>query len=95
MVAPTNVVAPSTRAGIKPAPTTVTLGDIIGAFKSLTTHEYIMGVKNNDWTPFEKRLWQRNYYEYIIRNEYYLNRIRQYILNNPKNWNDDRNNIME
>jgi len=77
------------RAGIKPAPT---VGDIIGAFKSLTTHEYIIGVKNNEWKPFDKRLWQRNYYERIIRNENELNNIRRYIQDNPKNWETDIEN---
>lgn len=36
--------------------------------------------------------WQRSYYDHIIRNEYSLNRIRQYIRDNPANWNEDRNN---
>ena len=35
-----------------------TLGDIVGAFKSITTHEYIQGVDNNNWPQFYKRLWQ-------------------------------------
>jgi len=35
--------------------------------------------------------WQRNYYDRIIRDEDELNRIRQYIINNPLNWVDDRN----
>ena len=78
------------------APTAVdtTVGDIIGTFKSLTTNEYIMNVKNHNWPSFDKRLWQRNYYEHIIRNEYSLNKIRQYIKNNPTNWNEDRNNLI-
>ncbi len=76
------------------APTTVTLGDIIGAFKSLTTYEYIMGVKNNGWKPFDKRLWQRNYYEHIIRTENDLNKIHEYIKTNPQMWERDRNNPM-
>jgi len=91
IVGATLVVAPSIRAGIKPAPTT-TLGNIIGAFKSLTAHEYIMGVKNNGWKSFDKRLWQRNYYEHIIRNESDLNKIREYIKNNPLFWLKDVNN---
>ncbi|HOV71833.1 MAG TPA: transposase [Dysgonamonadaceae bacterium] len=36
-------------------------------------------------------VWQRNYYECIIRNEVELNRIRQYIINNPKKWKTDEN----
>lgn len=81
------------RATTRVAPTTVVLGDIIGAFKSLTTHEYVMGVKNNGWKPFDKRLWQRNYYENIIRTENDLNKIREYIKTNPQIWYRDRNNI--
>lgn len=63
-----------------------TLGDMIGAFKSITTHEYILGVDNQNWPRFSKRLWQRNYYEHIIRDEKDLDRIRNYIQSNPANW---------
>lgn len=38
------------------------------------------------------KLWQRNYYEHIIRNEEELNQIREYIINNPLKWDLDRNN---
>jgi putative transposase len=37
-------------------------------------------------------LWQRNYYEHIIRDEEELNRIRQYITDNPARWDDDPEN---
>jgi putative transposase len=69
-----------------------TLGDIIGAFKSITTHEYILGVDNKNWPQFYKRLWQRNYYEHVIRDETDLNRIRDYIQSNPVNWDEDEEN---
>lgn len=36
------------------------------------------------------RLRQRNYYEHIIRNEESLNRIQEYIINNPLSWKSDR-----
>ncbi len=39
--------------------------------------------------------WQKSFYDHIIRNENDLNRIRQYIRDNPMNWNDDRNNIFD
>jgi REP element-mobilizing transposase RayT len=81
--------APSTPALSTPAPT---LGDVIGAFKSRVTVEYIRGVKTFGWTPFDRRLWQRNYYEHIIRNEEALNRIRRYIVENPIRWAFDREN---
>ncbi|MBW1889107.1 MAG: hypothetical protein JRI93_01080 [Deltaproteobacteria bacterium] len=56
------------RADTRPAPT-AGLGDIVGAFKSITTHEYIRGVKQHGWSPFPGKLWQRNYYEHIVRNK--------------------------
>ena len=70
----------------------LSLGDIIGRFKSFTTHKYIDGVKNCNWEPFYKQLWQRNYYERIIRNEKELNRIRKYIIENPLKWESDNEN---
>jgi|SRR5215208_726006 len=76
-------------AGTSPAPT---LGDIVGAFKSITTNEYIKGVDNKNWPRFNKRLWQRNYYEHVIRDEADLNRIRDYIQSNPANWDEDEEN---
>jgi len=46
-----------------------TLGDVMGWFKTMTTNAYIHGVKELGWPPFLGRLWQRNYYERVIRNE--------------------------
>ena len=70
----------------------VKLGDIIGAFKSITTHQYIQGVKQYHWQGFTGKLWQRNYYEHIIRDQASLNNIREYIINNPLKWEDDHEN---
>lgn len=67
-----------------------TVGAMIGAFKSITTVEYIRGVKENNWPAFEQRLWQRNYYEHIIRNEKAFSNISNYIINNPINWDIDK-----
>ena len=81
--------ATTRRATTRVAPT---LGDIVGAFKSITTNEYIRGVKTLGWQSFPGRLWQRNYYEHIIRDDASLNRIRRYIVDNPAQWpNDDEN----
>jgi len=68
------------------------VGRIIQTFKSITTHEYTIGVKQRGWLPFPGRLWQRNYYEHVIRNEDDLLDIREYITNNPKRWAEDENN---
>ncbi|MCA1746707.1 MAG: transposase [Bacteroidales bacterium] len=67
-----------------------TVGRIVQAFKSITTHEYIQGVKQNGWTSFCGKLWQRNYWEHIVRNETELIRIREYIRNNPAQWELDK-----
>jgi REP element-mobilizing transposase RayT len=73
--------------GIAP---TKTIGDMMGAFKSITTVEYIRGVKNLGWKPFDGKIWQRNYYEHIIRNEQSYQNISNYIINNPAKWQDDK-----
>ena len=59
---------------------------VVQWFKTMTTNEYIRGVKQLGWKPFVKRLWQRNYWEHIIRNEHTYEQIANYILSNPKNW---------
>jgi putative transposase len=68
------------------------LGNIVGTFKSLTTRTYMEGVRHQGWQPFETRLWQRNYYERVIRNEDELDHTRAYIEQNPLNWAQDREN---
>ena len=58
----------------------------------MTTNEYIRGVKQLGWAPFPGKLWQRNYYEHVIRSEKALAAIRQYIADNPLRWALDRYN---
>ena len=65
---------------------------VIQWFKTMTTNEYIRNVKMNNWPPFNGKLWQRNFYEHIIRNEKELSVIREYIANNPLNWHVDPEN---
>jgi REP element-mobilizing transposase RayT len=62
---------------------------VIQWFKTMTTNEYIRGVKNLGWEPFDKKLWQRNYWEHIIRNEKSYHNISNYIINNPSKWKED------
>lgn len=62
------------------------LGDIIGTFKYFVKK----GMRLNGFpNSKEKPLWQRSYYDHIIRDEVDLQRIREYIVNNPKQWEDD------
>jgi len=65
---------------------------IIQLFKTKTTNGYINGVKNNQFPPFNKRLWQRSYCDHIIRNEKSLDKIRQYIRYNHLKWDEDIEN---
>ena len=62
------------------------------AHVTMTTSEYIIGVKYRDWMGFNKKLWQRSYYDHIIRNENELYQIRKYIMENPLKWHLDREN---
>ena len=71
---------------------TMPLPDVVHRFKTLTTSRYADGVKQSRWSRFSGRLWQRNYYEHIIRDEASLNRIRQYIADNPARWEFDPDN---
>ncbi len=71
------------------APTEKTVGQIVGAFKSITSVEYIRGVKNSNWQTIDKKLWQRNYHEHIIRNEQSYIHISNYIANNPVHWDNE------
>ena len=63
---------------------------IVQWFKTMTTNEYIRGIKMLGWQPFDKKLWQRNYWEHIIRNEQSYQNIANYIINNPVNWENDK-----
>jgi putative transposase len=67
-----------------------TVGDMVGAFQSIVTVEYIRGVKTLGWQPFNGKLWQRNYWEHIIRNFDEYQRISEYIANNPQQWANDK-----
>lgn len=72
--------------GASPTPTTV--GDIIGAYKSLVSNACLKIYKSKNETM--GKLLQRNYYEHIIRNESSYKTISNYIINNPSNWKDDK-----
>jgi REP element-mobilizing transposase RayT len=61
-------------------------------FKTMTTNAYIRGVKDHGWKRFVGSLWQRSYYEHVIRKEAELTTIREYVLSNPLRWAMDREN---
>ena len=84
-------------AGLRPAPTDASapaepakqypLSEIVRAFKSFSARR-INEVRQTPGLP----LWQRTYYEHVIRNDIDLNEIRQYIVNNPTSWELDEQN---
>lgn len=63
------------------------LGAVIQNFKSVSTR-----MVNKRFFNVGNKIWQRNYYERIIRNNSELNAIRQYIIDNPINWEEDKEN---
>lgn len=75
------------RGASRSAPTNVKrkqLGRLIGAFKTVSTKQ--INILNK--TP-AARIWQRNFYEHVISDESDLNQIREYIVNNPIQWEND------
>jgi REP element-mobilizing transposase RayT len=63
------------------------VGAIIQNFKSVTSRKI-----NTHSSKYKNIIWQRNYYEHIIRDEHDLQAITAYILTNPQNWDKDEEN---
>ena len=68
------------------------LPEIVRWFKTMTTNAYIRGVRDEGWSRFEGRLWQRSYHDRIVRSEDELAQLRKYIAANPLRWRLDREN---
>ena len=64
-----------------------TLGDVVRVFKSTSAIKI-----NRIFSRTGRSIWQRNYYEHVIRDEESLDKIREYIINNPVSWSFDREN---
>ena len=62
-----------------------TIGSIVRGFKSVSTKR--INIYRNSPSRY---VWQRNFHDHIIRNEKDFNRIREYINNNPKQWDYDQ-----
>jgi putative transposase len=77
--------APLHRAPLHRSPRSV--GSFVAGFKSAVTKR-INEMRGTPGLP----LWQRNYYEHIIRNEEDLNHVRQYVVDNPARWEHDEEN---
>jgi REP element-mobilizing transposase RayT len=71
-----------------------TVSDIVGAYKSLVANA-CLDIYKQKWAgvnpvPKMGKIWQRNYWERIIRDEQSYQNISKYIMNNPSKWNDDK-----
>ena len=75
------------RADMESAPT---VSDIIRDFKRQTTIEYIKLVKSGLAAPFDGKLWQRSFYDHVIRNQQDFDEIYRYISENPTRWEFDK-----
>jgi len=75
--------------GVPFGPRPGSIAAIIGAFKSATTRDIKKQAESGG-----RPVWQRNYYEHVIRNDEDLDRVRQYIENNPQQWDLDPENPM-
>ncbi|NUO08167.1 MAG: transposase [Candidatus Brocadia sp.] len=84
---PPNINIDNGRDGVSPPKWKRTLGQIIGYYKYQTTK-----IINQMNKTAGDHLWQRNYYDHIIRNVDNLNKIREYIIQNPLKWALDREN---
>ncbi len=69
----------------------ITVGKTIGIYKSIVFYEYLNLCKQKNIKT--KKLWQRNFYEHIIRNEEDLWNTQEYIKNNPSKWENDNYNF--
>lgn len=79
-------------AKLLPSDSLPSLSQIVQWFKTMTTNDYFHEVKSGNWPAVSGRLWQRNYFEHIVRRTRSLDRIRNYIVENPKRWEFDREN---
>jgi len=84
--------APTRSGRPQPLPT---LGVVIRWFKTMSTNAYIRAVLDRAWPPFNRRLWQRNYHDRVIRNPREYDAIQAYIARNPSQWSLDRENPLQ
>ena len=74
------------RADMESAPT---ISEIIQSFKRYSTIEYVKMVNDGTLPPFEKQIWQRSFYDHVIRNRDDYDEIYKYIYENPMKWQFD------
>lgn len=66
-----------------------TISEMMQWYKTMTTNDYIKNVKLGNLPRFNKQIWQCSYYDHIIRKEESLQKIKEYIMINPRDWKKD------
>ena len=88
--APMDDISNAIRGDSRIAPTPIKhkpLGGLIGAFKTVSTKQINL-LRDTEGQV----VWQRNYYEHIVRDEHEMDRITRYIESNPSQWSEDDEN---
>ena len=62
------------------------LSAVVQAIKARTAADYVVGVRSWGWPTFRGRLWQKGFYDRVIRDEEELAAIRMYIAQIPRRW---------
>lgn len=67
-----------------------TVSQIVQEFKRYSTIEYIKLVKSGLASPFDRQVWQRSFFDHVIRNQNDYDEIYKYIYENPLSWQYDK-----
>ena len=65
------------------------MSNVMNSLKTYTTNKYIAGVKNDGWPRYHQSLWQRSFYDHVVRDASEFEMIADYIFHNPMHWNKD------
>ena len=68
----------------------VTVSDVIRWFKAMTSNAYSRGARAGQWPRCGTRLWQRGFFDHVVRRNRTLWVIQRYIIENPRRWKKDR-----
>lgn len=68
--------------------TTASIPELVRSFKMRVMKSWPAGVRTRGWEPYDEHLWQRSYYDTLIRNEVHLETTREYILADPNRWSE-------
>lgn len=65
---------------------TASIPDLVRSFKMRVMKSWLAGLSTRGWEPYDEHLWQRSYFDTLIRNDVHLETTREYILANPDRW---------